>query len=523
MNPEKKMLCEKDFLSIFSDSTINNLLSTEFESYPLAYYFMREFISFKYYDQHFYLFFTKQTGFTNIFKSLVKYVRLSYFIGKCIFKKTIPPNNQLDILFISRNRFVNLKSTFGKEFKSDYLFGNLIQYIKNKYPSYKLSFLSMDIEPLPSIDDLRLQSLIEYSNPIIMFKSALLSIKVHLTWSLNKRKITNCLERNNCKYLSSLFKYSLNFKSLFFYILSDYSLKNIILKTNPKLIIGNDDVICIKPRINSEKINLILMQSASIDPNNEKYRDLFQTMFPSLFKLIPDYFLASGTQFRDIKQETNAAKCVIVTGQPRHDIFYYVRKVYSKNKFLEAHKIDPTHKLILWTTQCSFMSHDENIRNLDSISESIEGLADITLLIKQHPYEDVMYTNMIEAFFEKCNINFLVVPKDSDIYELLYICDIMITKNSTTAREAIALNKSIIILNLSEEGDYGEYVTEGVAIGVYDKESLKPTIKKLLLDDFNLVENKNKYIEKYLYKIDGKSTERVAELISNFLKGKISD
>lgn len=83
--------------------------------------------------------------------------------------------------------------------------------------------------------------------------------------------------------------------------------------------------------------------------------------------------------------------------------------------------------------------------------------------------------------------------------------------------EAVALNKPVIILNLSDQDDSVEYVVEGVATGVYDAGLLKESIERLLRDDSELAANREKYIQKYLYKVDGKATQRVLEIILSYL------
>ena len=115
-------------------------------------------------------------------------------------------------------------------------------------------------------------------------------------------------------------------------------------------------------------------------------------------------------------------------------------------------------------------------------------------------------------------MNAVVTPKSSDTYEQLFVCDLMIARHSTTAMEAVALNKPVIILNLSGEPDPVEYVKEGVASGVYKAEDLKPTIEKLLKDDSELAKNRKSYIEKYLYKIDGNASERIVKLIERIIE-----
>ena len=242
---------------------------------------------------------------------------------------------------------------------------------------------------------------------------------------------------------------------------------------------------------------------------------------------IPDITAVYGTYHEDILTKVNAypEDSVVVTGQPRYDILYRANKIYDKDKFVKKYKINPNHKIISWTTQCHGLSNEENIRNFKGVFRTMQNLKDITLVIKQHPGEGKRYTKMIKDCLNKYNLgmNAVVTPKDSDTYELLYICDLMITKNSTTAMEAIALNKPVIVLNLSEEPDLVDYVEQGVALGVYKEEDFKPAIEKLLKDDSELAKNRGRYIEKYLYKIDGKATERVVNLIMQTIEGSKRD
>ena len=79
--------------------------------------------------------------------------------------------------------------------------------------------------------------------------------------------------------------------------------------------------------------------------------------------------------------------------------------------------------------------------------------------------------------------------------------------------EAAALDKPVIVLNLSGETDIVDYVEEGIAWGVYRSEDLAPAVARLLEDDSMLRKNRAKYIESYLYKIDGNSSSRVANFV----------
>ena len=133
--------------------------------------------------------------------------------------------------------------------------------------------------------------------------------------------------------------------------------------------------------------------------------------------------------------------------------------------------------------------------------KSLEG---VSLVIKQHPAEPEKFTEEIMRQIESYGINAVITPKNSDTYEQLFVCDLMITRHSTTAMEAVALGKPVIILNLSGKPDPVEYVQEGVALGIYNSDDLFAAMKRLLVDDSELSAQRERYIEKYLYKIDGK-------------------
>jgi hypothetical protein len=235
--------------------------------------------------------------------------------------------------------------------------------------------------------------------------------------------------------------------------------------------------------------------------------------------ILPDMTCVYGQYHYDLltKESIYGPEQVVVTGQPRYDILYYADKIYSKEKFLARYKVTPDHGILLWTTQCHGLSDEENARNFTTVFGVMQNNKNVTLLIKQHPGEGERYTKIIEDYLAKYKTDAILVPKNSDTYEQLFFCDLLMTKSSTTAMEAVALNKPIIVLNLSGEPDAVDYVEQGVALGVYKEDDLKPSIEKLLKDPSELAKNRDKYIERYLYKIDGKATERVAQVIKRMM------
>lgn len=236
--------------------------------------------------------------------------------------------------------------------------------------------------------------------------------------------------------------------------------------------------------------------------------------------ILPDITCVYGRYHYDVLTEESIyeRKDVIVTGQPRYDILFHAKDLFSKERFMAEHGINPCHRILLWTTQCHAMSDQANIQSYQMVFAAAERLRDATLIIKQHPNEGQKYTRMIEEFAGKYDAHIVITPKDSNTYEQLFVCDLMIAKHSATAMEAVAMDKPVIILNLEGEPDIGGYVSEGVAVGVSRDDDLAAIIEGLLRDDSKLKKNRAAYIERYLYRIDGKASERVADLIMAKLK-----
>ena len=99
----------------------------------------------------------------------------------------------------------------------------------------------------------------------------------------------------------------------------------------------------------------------------------------------------------------------------------------------------------------------------------------------------------------------------------------MLTINSTAAIEAIILDKPVIVVNLTGEVDIMPYAQSGAALGVYKEEELVSAINDALNDKNTirqLKEARKMFESEHAYKVDGKSTERVVELIERIIESK---
>ncbi|RKY09259.1 MAG: hypothetical protein DRP56_02910, partial [Planctomycetota bacterium] len=102
---------------------------------------------------------------------------------------------------------------------------------------------------------------------------------------------------------------------------------------------------------------------------------------------------------------------------------------------------------------------------------------------------------------------------------IINISDIVITKFSTTAIEALAFDKNLIIMNLStSEPDKVNYVKDGVALGAYNSQQLIDSVKQFMKNKNCLRDRREGYVENLLYKMDGNASERIAAAINQLLE-----
>ena len=208
---------------------------------------------------------------------------------------------------------------------------------------------------------------------------------------------------------------------------------------------------------------------------------------------------------------------VVITGSQRYDQFPSFDHISLKNDFFIKYGINSNNKIILWTTQSHALLYNENFINYDTVFNAINGINNVLLIIKPHPGEGTKYLKMIEFFKNRYPIQCIVETSNANTDELLSICDLLVTKHSMTGLEAIALNKPVIVLNLSGFPDVGDYVKEGVASGVYNKDDLKPIMEQLLTDASDLERKRPNYIKNHLLAVDGKATERIINVIEDLI------
>lgn len=216
-----------------------------------------------------------------------------------------------------------------------------------------------------------------------------------------------------------------------------------------------------------------------------------------------------------------AASQIVVTGQPRTDVFFENKGKYSKARICGKLGINPGKKLIVFASQPLDELSESKI-TLTAVIESVRNLKDAKLVVKLHPGDNEQYYKRI---IDDLRYDAVAI-KDIDLYELLYCSELVISIQSTVILEALMLDKPVIKINLIENYNlFGGVVPQGI-IEVFKEEGLPKVIDKILSDKAymeKIKKKRKKMISEYFYKIDGNSTKRFVKVLDGMLKRKTDE
>jgi hypothetical protein len=204
---------------------------------------------------------------------------------------------------------------------------------------------------------------------------------------------------------------------------------------------------------------------------------------------------------------------IVITGNPRYDVLAFKDRIYNKKQTKETYKIKTNKKILLLCTN-PVVNEADMIKKVCKVAKKLN----VFLIIKPHPAE--YFTNMHEKIAKKYLKDY-IIAKGADTFELLYICDLLITPMSTVIYEAMIFEKPTILVNFSNLKDYIDFSFEKALILVNDINSLEKYIKKILYEK-NYIKCLKKYMADFryrnTYKNDGKASLRVIQLIKKMQK-----
>lgn len=209
-------------------------------------------------------------------------------------------------------------------------------------------------------------------------------------------------------------------------------------------------------------------------------------------------------------------KKIVITGQPRTDIFFENKKNYSKRDLCKKLGINPNKKLVVFATERFQDSSDAGFA-LTAIIKALKNNPKTELIVKVHPSEEEYYYKKI---LEEQDYR-AIVSRDIDLYNIIFCCDLLISISSTVMFEALIADKPVLQLNLLERYDLFDdksYEKNKIISLVTNQNQLSKSMNSLLFDNSMLraiKKDRKNFIFDYYNRIDGKSTKRFIKILSH--------
>ena len=228
-------------------------------------------------------------------------------------------------------------------------------------------------------------------------------------------------------------------------------------------------------------------------------------------------FLAWGEYTKNYLVENFAGeKKIVITGGINFDDTLKIK--YNRDVISEYFRIDTNKKWIVFTTQTKgpggCPSDEEIYFGILETAKAAKRYPDYQLIYQVHPSQSI---EEVEKILENVEGSMAVVGRYSNTEELIAASDGLITFFSTTAVDALILKKPIMLINLTEDKEFLPFVSQGAAIGAYERDEIDECFKKLVNADMTEIEMTD-IINKTNYKNDGKALSRVLDKCYDLLK-----
>lgn len=281
--------------------------------------------------------------------------------------------------------------------------------------------------------------------------------------------------------------------------------------------ITSPDIICLMPQ------DHFLQQIASTLAK-EKYNiptlacsAAWETGTASSFRrhLHADKLATSGRKMRDMYITSGLEpERVFATGIAHFDLAFNRNREQDKQILLEC-AVDPGKSIIVFASDAFSISETEE--TLIGVIDTVLKNEDMQLVVKVHPREEAEPFHTIAGRYHDPRIR---VFKDIDLYALLNNCELLITKGSTVALEAMMIGKPVIIIDLSGKPIGVPYTEEGAAIGVYRYQDIEPAILKALYDEetrSSLKVQRDEFVRNWAGAPDGRASQRIVTLMKEMI------
>ncbi|MDD3627274.1 MAG: UDP-N-acetylglucosamine 2-epimerase [bacterium] len=318
-------------------------------------------------------------------------------------------------------------------------------------------------------------------------------------------------------------------------------LRNLLKIEKPSaVVVGNDNIRSLRFIIQlcrELKIPTFLLQDGFIIPGKVQISkvEMFSRRFEMVFGKYPepcfygnggtDYILVWGDYLKDglVRKGINPEKIKVVGSTKIHYLLQLTDE--DNRKYLQNINLPTDKPYILFTTTPIAPFGPGTLEELEltlfSIYKNVKAFPEYNFVIKLHPRDKIeLYKQIIPDEYHSCFYFF----QEENIYNLIKGCSILITETSTTALEAMALNKRILLLNLNKrklKNDSVEkaYLESNAVMYSDNPHDYKEKLKAALNPEENPEINKNmkKYLDHNLFIGKEEAADRIIEIFSSVL------
>ncbi len=206
----------------------------------------------------------------------------------------------------------------------------------------------------------------------------------------------------------------------------------------------------------------------------------------------------------------------VVTGDPKTDFLKKAIDLFDYERITSALNIPKERRIILFATE-NLYSVDEKVLITKTVYKALKAVPECFLVVKLHPNEeDVSFYHQLA---KAIGLTELTIVKNSNLYELLYVADLVVLSFSTVGAETMRIGKPVISLNLEGLHNEVSFIKNKMAIVVEDAADLVTCIKQCLNNDNSeLIDNAKKYAEEELGEIDGNAASRIVHVVSDCIE-----
>jgi len=209
---------------------------------------------------------------------------------------------------------------------------------------------------------------------------------------------------------------------------------------------------------------------------------------------------------------------IIITGSPRHDCLVDLPKSEVKSKRAILGVPEKSAMVVLASTYF-LKTHDKysdpKIRRamIRAVFEAADKTPQILLIVKPHPVENVRET---QSLYGKSQ-NIIFVERESDIQELIRICDAFISFGSTATIDALIADKLTICPIFLGWVFSDIFKNSGATLVPKSKEEIISIFRMIANgSDHNVKANlepaRQDFLKRYVYRTDGMAAARIENL-----------